>query len=103
MRAIHLARLDKTRPVLVLTRELALGAMTSLTVAPVTSTVKGLSTEMPVGPAEGLENDCVVSCDNVVTIPASRLGRLVGHLPEAKEPALAQALVNAFDLRVEDL
>lgn len=103
MRPIHLADLDKTRPVLVLTREQARGAMTRVTVAPITSTIRGLSTEVAVGTRNGLDHDGVVSCDNVVTIQSVRLGRLVGFLSETQEEALAQAIVSAFDLRVEDL
>ena len=45
MRPIHLAALDKTRPVLVLTRELVRPHLTRVTVAPITGTVRGLSTE----------------------------------------------------------
>jgi len=50
MRPIHSARLDKTRPVLVLTREVVRPHLSRVTVAPITSTVRGLSTEVPVGP-----------------------------------------------------
>lgn len=103
MRAIHLARLDKTRPAVVLTREAARGAMAWVTVAPITSTIRGLSTEVRVGPANGLDHAGVVSCDNVQTIPVGDLGRRVGSLFEREEAGLAQALVNAYDLRVEDL
>ncbi|MDT0202936.1 type II toxin-antitoxin system PemK/MazF family toxin [Nocardioides sp. AE5] len=103
MRPIRLARMEKTRPVLVLTRERALDAMSWVTVAPITSTVKGLFTEVPVGPANGLDHSCVISCDNLQTIPTSQLGRTIGLLHESQEPALARALASAFDLRVEDL
>ena len=51
MREICLVRLDKTRPAVVLTREAARAAMTKVTIAPITSTIKGLSSEVPVGPA----------------------------------------------------
>lgn len=100
MRPVHLARLDRTRPVLVLTRELARPAMTRVTVAPITTTAKGLSTEVAVGPGNGLDHDCVVSCDNVATIPATALGRQIGWFFESQERALARALVLAFDLDI---
>lgn len=103
MRPIHLAQLDKTRPVLVLTRERARGALARVTVAPITSTVRGVSTEVVVGTRNGLDHDCVVSCDNIRTVPAGRLGRMVGLLGEDQEADLARAIVSAFDLRVEDL
>ncbi|WP_067674682.1 type II toxin-antitoxin system PemK/MazF family toxin [Nocardia miyunensis] len=98
MRPIHVARLDKTRPVLVLTREAVRPYLTRVTVAPITSTIRGLSTELPVGPRNGLEHDGVVSCDNIVTVPADALGRLIGYLHADAEPALTAAIRSAFEL-----
>ena len=100
MREICLARLDETRPVVVLTREAARAAMTKVTVAPITSTIKGLTSEVPVGPANGLEQLSVISLDNVVTIPATLLGRTVGFLTSAQETLLARAMVLAYDLDI---
>lgn len=100
MREICLVRLDKTRPALVLTREAARGAMTKVTVAPITSTVKGLSSEVLVGPANGLDHACAVALDNVVTVPRNLLGRTVGHLTVEQEAQLARAVVLAYDLDV---
>lgn len=101
MREICLARLDKTRPVVVLTREAARAAMTKVTVAPITSTVKGLSSEVPLGRENGLDHACAVSVDNTVTIPASALGRTIGFLSETQEARLATAVVLAFDLDID--
>jgi mRNA interferase MazF len=98
MRPIHVAQLDQARPVLVLTRAAVRPYLNRVTVAPVTTTIRGLSTEVPVGQANGLDRDSVVSCDNILTIPASALGRPVGHLLDAQEPLLSQAIRNAFDL-----
>lgn len=100
VREICLARLDKTRPVVVLTREAARPAMTKVTVAPITSTIKGLSSEVPVGPDNGLDQDSVISMDNVVTIPANLLGRTVGFLSAEQETLLARATVLAYDLDI---
>jgi mRNA interferase MazF len=99
MRDIHVAHLDKARPVLVLTREPVRAAMRRVTVAPITSTVKGLSTEVAVGPANGLEQPGVVSCDNIITIDKTALGRHIGFLFEHQEGDLAVAVSNAFALR----
>ena len=98
MRPIHTAQLDKPRPVLVLTRELVRPHMTRVTVAPITTTTRGLSTELPVGPANGLDAHGVVSCDNIVTVPASALGRQIGILLPAQERDLSAAIHAAFDL-----
>lgn len=100
MREICLARLDKTRPALVLTREAARGAMTKVTIAPITSTIKGLSSEVLVGRANGLDHDGAVSLDNVLTVPVELLGRTVGFLSQAQENQLARAVVLAYDLEV---
>ena len=98
MRAIHIAHLDKARPVLVLTRELVRPYLTRVTVAPITSSVRGLSTEVPVGPANGVDQDCVVSFDNIVTIPVESLGRHLGFLLPSQEPQLSAAIQTAFEL-----
>lgn len=98
MRPIHTAKLDKSRPVLILTRELVRPHLRRVTVAAITSTIRGLSTEVPVGRLNGLDQDCVVSCDNVVTIPVSALGRQIGYFLPAQESALSAAVRAAFDL-----
>jgi mRNA interferase MazF len=98
MRPIHVARLDKTRPVLILTRELVRPHLTTVTVAPITTTVRGLSTEVAVDAANGLEGPSVISCDNVTTIPKSTLGEQIGVLLDHQEEALGDAVRAAFDL-----
>jgi mRNA interferase MazF len=98
MRPIHLARLDKVRPVLVLTREVVRPYLTNITVAPITSTIRGLSTEVPVGASNGLERESVVSCDNITTVPVAQLLRRVGQLLPDQEVALSEAIAAAFDL-----
>ena len=98
MRPIHVAQLDKARPVLVLTRELVRPHLSRVTVAPITTTARGLSTEVPVGPGNGLDARGVVSCDNIVTVPADALGPRIGSLLPAQEAALSAAIHAAFDL-----
>ena len=98
MRPIHLAHLDKTRPVLVLTRELVRPFLTQVTVAPITTRARGLSTEVSIGQINGLDGDCVVSCDNILTIAVLVLGRRIGHLHPDQEPLLAEAIFTAFEL-----
>lgn len=71
--------------------------------AVVASTVKGLSTEVSVGPANGLDRPCVVSCDNIITIDKAALGRHIGFLFERQEREITSAIVNAFALRTDDL
>jgi mRNA interferase MazF len=98
MRPIHVAQLDKARPVLVLTRELVRPYLTTVTVAPITTTIRGLSTEVRVDAANGLSGPSVVSCDNVTTIPTEALGDQIGVLLDDQEPQLSEAIRAAFDL-----
>jgi mRNA interferase MazF len=98
MRPIHIARLDKARPVLVLTRELVRPHLTTVTIAPITTTIRGLSTEVPVDAGNGLVGPSVVSCDNITTIPTHVLREQVGVLLEHQEELLSGAMRAAFDL-----
>ena len=98
MRPIHTAQLDKVRPVLVLTREVVRPYLTRVTVALITTTIRGLSTEVPVGRRNGLHQASVISCDNIVTVPAAALGPQIGYLLPAQEAALTNAVQAAFDL-----
>lgn len=98
MRPMHWATLDKRRPVLVLTREIMVGRMSTVTVAPVTSTVHGIATEVPVGPGNGLTQKSAVKCDQIASIPFDQLHDQCGWLLEAQEPALHEAIQAAFDL-----
>ena len=98
MRPIHVALMDKPRPVLVLTRELVRPYLAYVTVAPITTNARGLSTEVEVGAANGLDGPSVVNCDGIVTMPVSELGREIGALLSAQEEALTSAIRAAFDL-----
>lgn len=98
MRPIHIVQLDKARPALILTRELARPHLKLITVAPVTSTIRGGFTELPLGRANGLDHDCVVSLDNIQVVDAGAVGRLVGFLLSEQERELTTAISRAFDL-----
>jgi mRNA interferase MazF len=95
---MHVATLDKRRPVLVLTRELMVGRMSTVTVAPITSTVHGIATEVSVGPRNGLDTDSAIKCDQIVSIPIDQLHEQCGWLLDAQEIELHEAIRAAFDL-----
>jgi len=84
--------------VLLLTRELVRAHLTTVTVAPITTTIRGLSTELKVDAANGLSARSVVSCDNITTIPAEALRDQIGVLLDDQEPQLSAAIHAAFDL-----
>jgi mRNA interferase MazF len=98
MRPIHIAHLDKARPVLVLTRELVRPHLRTVTVAPITTTIRGLSTEVSLDTANGLTSASVASCDNITTIPKQLLGEQIGSLLDPQEGLLSEAIRAAFDL-----
>jgi mRNA interferase MazF len=98
MRPIHWATLDKRRPVLVLTRELMVGRLSTVTVAPITTTVHGIATEVAVGSRNGLGEECAVKCDHIASIPIASLHEQCGWLLESQELALHEAIQAAFDL-----
>lgn len=83
---------------LVHTRELVRPHLTTVTVAPVTTTVRELSSEVPVDAGNGLAGPAVVSCDNIATIPATALGPQIGVLLDHQEASLTSAILAAFDL-----
>jgi mRNA interferase MazF len=98
MRTIALVQLDKRRPALILTRQSALPVLGWVTVAPITSTIRGLTSEVSVGVRNGLDHDSVVSCDNVTTVRQDAIGDTLGLFFDDQEPALARAVSDAFDL-----
>ncbi|MEJ5947047.1 type II toxin-antitoxin system PemK/MazF family toxin [Pseudokineococcus basanitobsidens] len=98
MRTIAVVQLDKRRPALILTRQSKLHLLRWVTVAPITSTIRGITSEVPVGPRNGLDHDSVVSCDNIATIPAETVEHSVGLFFDDQEPELARAISDAFDL-----
>lgn len=87
------------RPVCVLTRDAAIEVLTSVTCAPITRTIRGIRSEVAVGPEHGLPEAGVITCDNVVTVPLDALDDApVGHLDEAARASLDRALRYALDI-----
>ena len=83
---------DKQRPVLVLTRDSAIAYLTRVTVAPITSSIRGVPSEVAVGPDDGMKRPCVVNLHNVVTVSQENLGRRVGQLDERRMREVCDAL-----------
>jgi len=94
---VWLARLDKVRPVIVLTRDPMGRVLPAVIGAPVTSTVRGLSTEVRVGADDGVRVDSAASLDNVQLVARSRLIRRVGRARPSTMSAICAALAIAVD------
>ena len=100
MRSIVTVQLDKRRPGVILTSPTRLHLLTWVSVAPITTTIRGLSSEVPVGPRNGLDHDSVISCDNITIVRKDAVHDTIGLLFDDQEPALACAISDAFDLQI---
>ena len=80
VRLYRFAAPDEERPVLVLTRDSAIGHLATVTVAPITSTIRGVPSEVVLDLDDGMKNRCAVNLHNAVTVAQTRLGRRVGRL-----------------------
>ena len=85
------ADIDKVRPVVVLTRRRVAARLTRVLVAPVTTTIRGIPTEVPLGPAEGLKPS-VASLDNIQLIPASALLQRIGAVTPTRWREFCRAM-----------
>jgi mRNA interferase MazF len=87
------------RPVCVLTRDAAIKVLESVTCAPITRTIRGIPSEVEVGPAHGLPDRAVINCDNLVTVGKNRLDpQPVGHLDPGARAELDRALRYSLDI-----
>lgn len=83
----------------VLTRDAAIRVLTAVTCAPITRTIRGIRSEVELGVEHGLPERCVISCDNVLTIPLGDLDAVpVGHLDEVARAQLDRAIRYALDI-----
>ena len=87
---------DKRRPVLVLTRDSAIPLLNSVTIAPITSTIRGIPSELLLTRAEGMPNDCVANFDNLQTVPKAKIGDRVMRVSARKMRQAAQGIAFAL-------
>lgn len=92
VRLYRFAPPDKSRPVVVLTRDSAIGYLSTVTVAPVTSTIRGVPSEVVLGTEDGMKAACAVNLHNAVTVSQERLGRRVARLDSARMGEICGAL-----------
>ena len=92
IRLFHVPAPDKARPVLVLTRGSAIAYLSRVTVAPITSTIRGVPSEVVVGPEDGVKQPCAVNLHNVQTVPKDDIGRCMAQLGDERMRKICQAL-----------
>jgi mRNA interferase MazF len=96
IRWYRLAPPDKRRPVLVLTRTSIIPHLGEVTVAPVTSTIRGIPTEVPLSPADGVPRHCAVNLDHLQTVPRDRIGTVLATLSASRMAEVRAALLFAL-------
>ena len=92
VRLYQFARPDKRRPVVVLTRDSAIAYLSTVTVAPVTSAIRGVPSEIVLGEDDGMKAPCAVNLHNAVTIAQQRLGKRLAHLSPRRMREICSAL-----------
>lgn len=89
---------DKKRPVLILTRDSVLGYLGEVTIAPLTSTIRDIPSEVLLTRHDGVQKDCAVNCDHIQTISKGKVGALVTTLAPEKLVQVRDAIRFALDI-----
>ena len=96
MRTHKIGTRDVSRARVMLSRQRALDHLLTAVVAPITTTARGLPSEVAVGVAEGLKQPCVVNLDHLYTVAQADLKKFVGTLDARKMDAVCSALAVAL-------
>ena len=89
---------DKKRPVLILTRDSVLDYLGEVTVAPITSIVRNIPSEVFISKADGMPRDCAVNCDHLQTVSKGKIGAVITSLPPAKMVDVGRAIRFALNI-----
>ena len=89
---------DKKRPVVILTRNSILEYLSEVTIAPITSTVRDIPSEVLLSHKHGMKSDCAINCDHIQTVSKSRVGTLITTLPNNKLLELRNAIGFSLNL-----
>ena len=92
VRIYSFASPDKKRPVVVLTRDSAIAYLSTVTVAPITSSIRGVPSEIVLNEEDGMKASCSVNLHNAVTVSQDRLGKRVAHLSAMRMNEICAAL-----------
>ena len=88
-------RPDKRRPVLILSRSEAINILHTVLVAPLTSTIRGLPSEVVVGTTEGLKRESAINLDHIQTVERTHLSHYIGRLKPDQMQAVCRAIAVA--------
>jgi len=87
---------DKKRPILILTRDSIIGHLSEVTVAPITSTVRNIPSEICLTKTDGMLRDCAINLDHLQTVSKSRIGKLITTVGQDKMDQVQTALLFAL-------
>jgi mRNA interferase MazF len=87
---------DKNRPVVILTRDSALDFLGEVTVAPITSSIRDIPTEVLLTKEDGMPRECAVNLDHIQTVSKGKIGPLITTLSSIKMSELRSALLFAL-------
>jgi len=89
---------DKKRPVVILTRSNMLDYLGEVTVAPITSTIRDIPSEVFLSHEDGMHNDCAINCDHIQTVSKAKIGSLITTLSKEKLVEIRNAVCFALNL-----
>lgn len=96
IRWYEFARPDKRRPVVILTRDSALEFLAEVTVAPITTTIRDIPTEVVLTSDDGMPRTCAINLDHIQTVARARVGALLATLPARRMVEVESALLFAL-------
>ena len=91
-------RPDKKRPILILTRDSILEYLGEVTIAPITTTIRSIPSEVFLSTEEGMPRDCAINCDHIQTVSKGKIGSLITTLSDVKRDQVSAAISFALNL-----
>ncbi len=89
---------DKKRPIVILTRDAILEYLGEVTVAPITSIIRSIPSEVSLSTEDGMKTDCAINCDHIQTVSKSKVGSLIATLSNDKLTDLRSAICFALNI-----
>ena len=90
---------DKKRPVLILTRDSVIEYLGEVTIAPITSTIRNIPSEVHLSKSDGMPRECAINCDHLQTVSKNKIGSSIVTLSSYKMADVGKAIQFALDIR----
>ena len=89
---------DKKRPVLILTRESIIDSLNEITIAPITTIIRDIPSEVCLSTEDGIPRDCAINCDHIQTVSKAKIGKLITTLSSKRLKEVSRAITFSLDL-----